>query len=248
MRRIYLDKNECTIFQGKMELSGETLHYLKDVLRAKKGYVFIGFDGSGKEYTLKVTNVGVSSIDVEILKYEEKFDVETSFDIILFQAIPKGKKMDEIIESTTQIGVKKIYPVITRRTIFDIKEDKVRNKINRWKKKAEQASKLSGRTLIPEIENFINFEDAIKIKKDIGIVFWEGESRKLREVIKNLKFPLKNKKINIFIGPEGGFDEEEINLARENNFLIASFGKRILKVEIASCVATALVIYEFENN
>ncbi len=247
MKRIFLNRDECLFDKDKAEIKGGTYHYLKDVLRVKQDDVFVGFDGSGKEYLIEISRVDKKNIKGKIIKVEEKFDIEIPYDVCLFQCLPKGKKMEQILECVTQLGVKKIWPVISKRVISNVKKEK---KIERWKKITEQASKVSGRTIIPEIGDFLKYEDAIKIKKDIGIIFWEGERKILREVIKekNITKKIEDKKIHIFIGPEGGFDEEEILLAKKNNFLISSLGKRILKVEIASIVATALIVYELEQN
>ena len=249
MKRIYLNRNDWLIEKDNVKIRGETYHYLKNVLRMKPNDIFAGFDGSGKEYLIEVSKMVKGIIYGKIIKAEKKFDIETPFDICLFQAVPKGKKMEQIVEGTAQLGVKKIYPVISKRVIVNIEDKKKKEKkIERWKKVCQQASKVSGRVIVPDVVSFMNFNDAIKIQKDIGIVFWEGESRILRDIIVEEKIKItENKKIHIFIGPEGGFDEEEISLAKENNFLISSLGKRILKVEIASIVATAIVIYEFEQ-
>ena len=248
MRRIYLNRNECLIESGKIIIRGETYHYLKNVLRAKESYSFSVFDGSGKEYIVEISKIRKNFLEAVILKKMEKYDVETSFDLYLFQSIPKSKKIEEIIEGTVQLGIKGIYPVISKRTVVNMPEDKVKNKMKRWKKISEEASKVSGRTVIPNIFSIIKFEEAVKISKDIGLIFWEGGKKILRDVIgENINFSPMNKRIHIFVGPEGGFDEEEIILAKNNNFFISSLGKRILKVEIASIVATALTIYEIEQ-
>jgi len=248
MRRIYLNRNECLIKGRKITIRGDAYHYLKNVLRAKRGYSFSGFDASGKEYIVEISKIRENFLEAVILKKMEKYDVEPSFDLYLFQSLPKGKKFEEIIEGTVQLGVKGIYPVISKRTVVYIPEEKIKNKMKRWEKISEEASKVSGRTVIPEFFPVIKFEEAVKIRKDIGIIFWEGEKKILRNVIdENINFSPINKKIHIFVGPEGGFDKEEIDLARNNNFLVSSLGKRILRVETASIVATALTIYEIEQ-
>ncbi|MFN4227623.1 MAG: RsmE family RNA methyltransferase, partial [Candidatus Ratteibacteria bacterium] len=125
----------------------------------------------------------------------------------------------------------------------------IENKIKRWNKIAEEASKISGRVFVPEISELSNFEKSIREEKDIGIIFWEGErNRTIKDIIKEIdKDKIINKKINVFIGPEGGFDEDEIKLAIENNYLPTSLGKRILKVETASVISIGILIYELEN-
>lgn len=248
MRRIYIGNN---LFKTKniLSIKGETYHYLKNVLRLKQKNVFLGFDGSGKEYKVEISEIKKGEILGKILEEKEIYYPETDFNLNLFQCIPKGEKFEFIIKETTQLGVKRIVPVISKRVIVKITYKRIENKIDRWKKIAEESSKVSGRTFVPEISRPVKFKDCIKEDKDLGIIFWEGE-RKLtvKDFIKNLnRDSLKNKKINVFIGPEGGFDEEEIEIAKSYNYYILSLGKRILKVETASIISIGILIYELEN-
>ncbi|MCM8772912.1 MAG: 16S rRNA (uracil(1498)-N(3))-methyltransferase [Candidatus Omnitrophica bacterium] len=249
MRRIYLG-NDCLKIKNKFLIRGETYHYLKNVLKLSKNDLFKGFDGSGREYKIKIFDVGKREVIGEVIEEEQIYTPELNFTLNLFQSLPKGEKFEFIIRETTQLGVKKIIPVISKRVIVKISEEKIDNKIKRWIKIAEEASKVSGRTFIPEIAKPLKFDNCImEEKKDIGIIFWEGEREiTIKDFVKNLKKEdIYNKKINVFIGPEGGFDEEEIELAKRNGYISVSLGKRILKVETASTVAIAILVYEFEN-
>ncbi|HRR95450.1 MAG TPA: RsmE family RNA methyltransferase, partial [Candidatus Ratteibacteria bacterium] len=134
MKRIYLNRNDWLIEKDNVKIRGETYHYLKNVLRMKPNDIFAGFDGSGKEYLIEVSKMVKGIIYGKIIKAEKKFDIETPFDICLFQAVPKGKKMEQIVEGTAQLGVKKIYPVISKRVIVNIEDKKKKEKkIKRWK-------------------------------------------------------------------------------------------------------------------
>jgi len=248
MRRIYIGI-DCIKIKDSVLIKNETLHYLKNVLRFKEGDRFIGFDGSGKEYEIEILKIEKNEIMGKIVEEKEVFNPELPFDLRLFQCIPKGEKFDFIIREVTQLGVKKIIPVISKRTVVKIPEEKKANKVKRWKKIAEEASKISGRIFVPEIENPVKFEKCLDEEKDFGVIFWEGEREfTIKDFIKKIKGKeIKGKKINIFIGPEGGFDEEEIELAKKNNFFTLSLGKRILKVETASVVSIAILTYELEN-
>jgi len=248
MRRIYIG-NDCLKVREKLIFKGEVYHYVKNVLRFRKGDRFIGFDGSGKEYEIEIFKINKNELWGKIIEEKEVYNPELSFNLQLFQCIPKGEKFDFIVREVTQLGVKRIVPVISKRTIVKIPDGKRENKIKRWIKIAEESAKVSGRTFVPEIVFPVKFEECIKEEKDFGIIFWEGERDfTLKDFIQKLKGEnIKNKKINVFIGPEGGFDEEEIEFAKKNNFFILSLGKRILKVETASVVSIAILIYEFEN-
>ena len=248
MRRIYLGTD---IFRKEdfFYIKGETYHYLKNVLRLKRKDIFVGFDGSGKEYFIEISEIGKGLIIGKILEEKEVYSTELPFDLQLFQCIPKGEKFDFIIRETTQLGIKKIIPVISKRVIVKISREKIETKLRRWQKIAEDSAKLSRRTLIPEIRKPVRFEECIKEDKDFGIIFWEGERDfTLKNFVDKLKGEnIKNKKINVFVGPEGGFDEEEIKLAKNYGYYSISLGKRILKVETASIVAISILIYELEN-
>lgn len=248
LRRIYLG-NECVKLKNKFLIKGETFHYLKNVLRMSEDDEFIGFDGSGIEYKIKIFEIKKREIYGEIIEEKRIFDIEPPFSLNLFQSLPKGEKFELIISQTTQLGIKRIVPVISRRVIVKIPEEKIENKVRKWKKIAEEASKVSGRGIVPEIFKPMKFQDCIKEEKDLGIIFWEGErERNIKDIVKNLsKESVYNKKINVFIGPEGGFDEEEIEIARKYGYFTTSLGKRILKVETASVVGIAILIYELEN-
>lgn len=248
MKRIYLGTEWIKKRQNCL-IKGDTFHYLKNVLRFKEGDIFKGFDGTGKEYEIKIKKIKKERIEGEIINEVVLFSTEPKFSLCLFQCIPKGNKMDFIIREITQLGVKKIVPVISKRTVVKVYQERIENKIKRWEKIAGEAAKISGRSLIPEIDFPVNFEDAIKEKKDYGIVFWEGETEfSIKDFIKDLKKEkVIGSRFNVFIGPEGGFDEDEIKIAKDFGFNIVSLGRRILKVETASVVAVAILMYEFEN-
>jgi len=248
MRRIYIGRDAFKI-DNIFYIKGKTYHYLKNVLRLKEKDVFIGFDGSGKEYKIEISKIEKEKIAGKILEEKEVYSTELPFKLCLFQCIPKGEKFDFIIRETVQLGVQKIVPVISRRVIVKIPEEKISLKLERWEKIAEESAKISCRTFIPEISEPCKFEESVKEEKDFGIIFWEGERKTtIKDIVESLKMEkIKNKKINVFIGPEGGFDEDEIEMAKNNGYLTVSLGKRILKVETASVVSIAILIYEFEN-
>jgi len=246
MRRIFLGSE--VLKNGKfVYVFGETAHYILDVLRLKKRQFFTGFDGSGKEYKIEIVEIVKNKIKCEIIEEKKVFSPETEFSLALFQCIPKGNKMDFVVRGAAQLGVKKIVPVISKRVVVKISDEKVERKILRWRKIATESSKVSGRNFVPEIGLPVRFEEAVREEKDYGIIFWEGEREfSLKEVLKKFAEKVRGAKINAFVGPEGGFDEEEIKIAKENGFYSVSLGKRILKVETASTIAMAILIYEFE--
>jgi len=155
--------------------------------------------------------------------------------------------MDKIISEVAQLGVKKVYPVISRRVIVNLTSDRTLYKKERWQRISAEASKVAGREIVMGIEQPIKFDEAIKIQADIKILFWEKATTSLRDITRNFPGIKKGANIHIFIGPEGGYGDEEISLAEQYGAVNVSMGKRILKVETASVIAVALTIYEIEN-
>jgi 16S rRNA (uracil1498-N3)-methyltransferase len=248
MKRVYLDRNDCATLQKKIRIKGDTFHYLKKVLRMRVRDIFSGFDGTGTEYTIQIGAIEDSFIEGELLESKKKFDVETPFNLQLFQSIPKNGKMDSIIRETSQLGVRKIVPVISKRVTGRFPAERISHKIERWQKIAGESSRIAGRQLVTEISEVMKFEDAVKLPSDLSIIFWEDAKTPLKEIIQRIPETKTGNFIKIFIGPEGGYTEEEVSLAGSYGAKTASIGKRILRVETASVIATALTIYELENH
>jgi len=246
VKRIYLDIKDCRFDNGLIFITGDTFHYLARVLRMGRGDVFSGFDGTGKEYLVELGNCEKKHITGTITSSHEISQGELPFGVNVFQSLPRGNKMDFIVRELSQLGVKKIVPVVSRRVIGPLSKEKVRARGQRWKKIAAASSGVSGRQFITEVENCRSFTEAFSAGADFSILFWEGERKFLRDILKSC--PAKESlSVNIFIGPEGGFEDEEVEYARCHGSAIASLGSRILKVETASVVASALTIYELEN-
>jgi len=246
MKRIYLDTKDCSINDESIHIAGDTCHYLLNVLRMRQGDVFLGFDGMGKEYEIKVCRCEKKSITGTITSLIQTAKTELSFKMTVFQSIPKGNKMDFIVREISQLGVKRIVPVISSRVIGSFSEEKTVYKIERWEKIAVASSSVAGRVLVTEIGKPVSFKTALESPTDISILFWEGATELLRKVVK--KYTCINfVSVKIFIGAEGGFSDGEVEMASHYNTEIASLGNRILKVETASVIATALTIYELEN-
>lgn len=247
IKRIYLDRTDCSFCGNVVNIRGDTLHYLSRVLRMREGNVFSGFDGTGREYEIEIESCEKNLISGRIKKLAIITDMEVPFDVTVFQSIPKGNKMDFIIKEISQLGIKKIVPVISRRVAGPVNSGKIHAKIERWKKISAASSSVSGRALVLEVSDKILFlKEALAIQADTSILFWEEAAQSLREITEKISVK-KGMSVNIFVGPEGGFEHEEVKLARSCKVSIASLGKRILKVETASIIAAALTLYELEN-
>ncbi|MCL5674560.1 MAG: 16S rRNA (uracil(1498)-N(3))-methyltransferase [Candidatus Omnitrophica bacterium] len=242
MRRVYL--SGCKIQENFLYIKGETLHYVKNVLRLVPGDVFAGFDGSGWEYILEIKNIHNSIIETRVKEKRKSFETESCLEIILCLSLTKNRIFDRVIEKAAEIGVKQIVPVQTTRSIIEIKKKEIENKMKRWRKILSEGSKVSGRPEIPDIIEPLSFKDAVNVKTDYSIFFWEQAENPLKDVFKNIKSVL-GFKIKIFIGPEGGFTQEEAEIAKNSGFFIVSLGKRVLRVETAATVALGIILYQY---
>lgn len=245
MRRVYLynhRKLNDTIF-----ISDEPAHYLKNVLRMNIGSRFYGFDGTGTEYELEIKELDSNIIKAKILTERTTLQKETSISIELCISLCKTKTFESILKKVSELGISRIVPIKSERSIVEISSKKAEEKIQRWNKIAADGSKIAGRTKVPEILLPQKFKDAVS-QKTGGILFWEQSKTSLNSIInKILSNAVDTKVLKVFIGPEGGFTEKEINLAIENNISVASLGPRILSVETATISAISILSYEIEN-
>jgi 16S rRNA (uracil1498-N3)-methyltransferase len=244
MRRVYLSGS--SIQGNNIYIKGESFHYVKNVLRLTAEDIFIGFDGSGWEYTLEIKEIHNSEIESEIKEKRKVFETEPDLEIILCIALTKNKVFDKVIEKAAEIGVKQIIPIQTTRCIVGIERENIENKLQRWRKILSEGSKISGSARISDIIKPISFNEAINIKSDYSIFFWEQAEDSLKNILKSIKIKSETK-IKIFIGPEGGFTQQEAEIAKHSGSFIASLGKRILRVETAVIIALGLIFYQYDN-
>nr|WP_099252545.1 16S rRNA (uracil(1498)-N(3))-methyltransferase [Thermoanaerobacterium thermosaccharolyticum] len=234
-------KNE-DIKDGIARINGDDAHHIINVLRFKIGTKLIISNGKN-QYIVTILDIENSSV---ILKIIEEYNqvVESPINITLYQGLPKSDKMDLIIQKCTEIGIKKIVPVETEFSTIKIKEKNIYNKINRWKKISLEASKQSGRSIVPDVLVPVAFKDALESLNefDLCLIPYEKETNmRLKDVLKK-NFDAKN--ICVFIGPEGGFSENEIMAAIEYGAIPVTLGPRILRTETAGIVTSSIILYE----
>ncbi|MFH1645985.1 MAG: RsmE family RNA methyltransferase [Candidatus Omnitrophota bacterium] len=236
MKRFFIDKTK--IRNNIVIVSGKEAHHIKDVIRLSVDDRFLGIDGTGKIYTLRIIHVS-DVVEAEIEKIGEE-NANTPR-ILLACALPKKGRMDYIVEKATELGVTEIVPMITKRTIVKVDKKGGPNKLRRWKSIAVEASKQSGRDMVTHIHNIRGFEDAISLVDKLNY------SKKvipcLGEGTKNLaKLYIDYKgDIVVFIGPEGDFTQEELEFASESGFIPVSLGPLVLRVETACLYCASLI-------
>lgn len=244
MPRFYVEPEY--IKDKRVSISGADARHIRTVLRLDRGDMIDIFDGSGREYAVLIETIGAAKVEGRIIG--EKFvEAERLVEVTLFQGLPKASKMDLIIQKSTELGVCRIVPMITSRSIPDLDSKKKDLRISRWKRIAVEASKQSGRTKVPHVEDILKFSDAFAREFDLKLIMWESEREaKLKEVLGKCHVSAYPCRVGVFVGPEGGFTNEEIGQARYMGAIPVSMGPRILRTETAGMIATAILMYELE--
>ncbi|MFH1612511.1 MAG: RsmE family RNA methyltransferase [bacterium] len=227
------------INENNITILDEEFYHLHNVLRLKINDKILICDNTGKEYIVVLQKISNSYAEGKIENCSISI-TEPKVKITLAQSIPKAKKMDFIIEKNTELGITQIIPLITHRCVVNIKNEILR--YNRWEEIAKNAAKQSQRAIIPKIEKITSIKELDLKEYDLIIVPYENEKNNLKNILKNLKEKIKN--IIIFIGPEGGFEKEEIMFLQEQKGISVSLGKRILKTETASITTLSIILYE----
>jgi len=227
-------------------ITGEDVNHITKVLRLSLNDIIIICDGQGNDYKAAIDEIGRKEVKARILERTVSKS-EPDIQVVLFQGLPKSDKMEYIIQKTTELGVSEIVPVITKRTVVKINDKKAeKNKLERWQKIAVEAAKQSNRGRIPYVSPPVLFDRAIELMKeaDLRIMPYEKETTNpLKDVLVN-KTGIK--KIGIFIGPEGGFDDEEVEKACESGIDTVTLGPRILRTETAGVAVLSIVMYQYE--
>jgi len=228
-------------------ITGEDVNHITKVLRLSRNDIIIISDGQGNDYKVVLEEIDREEIKTRIIEHTVS-ESEPPVEVILFQGIPKSDKMEFIIQKTTELGISKIVPVITKRTIVKFNDAKSeKNKLERWQKIALEAAKQCNRGRVPVISKPLLFDEAIERMKETELrimPYEKEESNRLRDI---LKYRTEVKKIGIFIGPEGGFDEEEVYKARCAGVVTSTLGSRILRTETAGVVVLSILMYEYNG-
>lgn len=246
MHRFYVTQDQ--IQEDMIKITGPDVNHIKNVLRMKQGEKIIICNGQGKDCYCIINRVSESDIIAKIFNMQDT-NTELKTKITLFQGLPKMDKMELIIQKAVELGVYEIIPVMTKRTVVKLEDKKKEEKkLERWQAIAEGAAKQSGRGVIPKIKPVQPYREAIQNASEMGLGLIPYENAKgilaTREIMKDLE---RFSTIGIFIGPEGGFEESEIELAKANKVIPISLGRRILRTETAGLAILSMMMLELEE-
>ncbi len=244
MIRLFLNPEQLA--SEKIVITGDQARHLSLVLRTAPGDPVTILDGNGFKYNCRILQCHKKEVTAECIS-KEPYSAESHLNITLAQGMPKGDKMDLIVQKSTELGVSKIIPLITERS-----QIRHTHKVERWRRIALSAAQQSGRDKIPEILEPLEFYELVSKLSPAqenelgiefqGIIFAEvHKERNLKEVLLRLK---KTTDINLIVGPEGGLSENEVTHASEHGYIKASMGPRILRTETAPLSAISIIQYE----
>lgn len=225
-------------------ITGDDMHHLVRVVRLKRGEVIRVSSADGLNYLCEVSDITSDELIAKVK--EEVPSTELSNKIYLFQALPKGDKMETIIEKCVELGVHEIIPVQMKNCIVKLDDKKKKSKLTRYQTVAETAAKQSKRSIIPKVADFMSFKDAFEYAKSLDILLLPYESKNgMKDTFDALDSIKEGMSIGVFIGPEGGFDSSEIELVREICRII-SLGRRILRTETAAICTLSMLMLKSE--
>lgn len=241
--------NPEQVEDGLIRITGSDVNHIKNVLRIRQGEEMLVSDGTGRDYLCQAEEIAGQEVTVRILEIEEE-GRELPSRIWLFQGLPKSDKMEFIIQKAVELGAAGIVPVSTRNTVVRLDQKKEEAKVKRWQAIAESAAKQSKRSLVPRVSGIMTLKEAFDYVESQGfsvrLIPYEHEAG-MDGTKTELDAAGPGQDIAVFIGPEGGFDEREIELALSKGVRPISLGRRILRTETAGLALLSVLMMRLEG-
>jgi 16S rRNA (uracil1498-N3)-methyltransferase len=226
---------------GRFFLEPDESRHLAVVLRKKPGDAVELFDGADRSFRAVLEAVSPERVEGRILSSSAA--PLLSYRLRLFQGLPKGDKMDFILEKMTELGAAEVVPVVTERSVLRLPPDRLPGRLERWRKILLAAAKQCGQSRVPAVSEPVDFRAALSLCGPGSLILfpWEGEERLgLKQVLQEER-PAA---VDLFIGPEGGFSPKEAELARERGARLVTLGPLVLRTETAGLMAASALLYE----
>ena len=227
-------------------IEGSDVNHIANVLRMKPGEELLISVKGDWDYLCKIVDIETDRVNLKVLESMEQRELPVN--ITLLQGIPKSDKLEMIIQKAVELGVSERIPVKTKRVVVKIDEKKADTKVNRWNAIAESAAKQSKRSIVPKVYEPMSIDNALEIVKDFGVKLIPYENAdgidKTRKILDNMD---KTKNIAVFIGPEGGFEESEVERIKNSGFEVITLGKRILRTETAGLALLSNIMIRLED-
>ncbi len=235
------------IGEKEIVITGADLNHIRNVLRMRTDEEVLIADGQGAEYRCKLIELSENEVRAQIL-WKLDGNAELVSAITLFQGLPKSDKMDLIVQKCVELGVDRIVPVSTKRAVVKLDAKKEQTRLKRWNTISESAAKQSGRGVIPEVSGVMSFGKALEEAKKLDVLLIPYErAEHMAETRRVMGSIQPGQSVGIFIGPEGGFEESEVEEAVAAGAKAITLGKRILRTETAGLAVMAMLGYLLEE-
>lgn len=245
MHRFFVEPSQIEGHQ--IRITGTDVNHIKNVLRMKTKDEILISDGDRQEYTCYIEEMTQEEIVAHVM-YVQESGLELSSKIYLFQGLPKSDKMELIIQKAVELGAYQIIPVATRRAVVKLDKKKEESRVKRWNAIAESAAKQSGRMMIPEVTGVMSLKEAFHYASgfDRNLIPYELAEgmEETRRVLAQIRPGMQ---VGIFIGPEGGFDVEEVEQAVAEGIHPITLGRRILRTETAGMTMLSILMFQLEQ-
>ena len=245
MQRFFVTPDQ--VGEDKIRIQGSDVNHMKNVLRMRPGEEVMVSDGNNRQYRCRVEDYPEGEAVLAILE-AGLVDTELPSRIYLFQGLPKQEKMELIVQKAVELGVCQVIPVQTRRCVVKLDAKKAAKKVQRWQQIAESAAKQAGRGYIPAVSEVMTFQETLAFSEalDIRLIPYElaDGMEGTRKILDGIR---PGQSVGIFIGPEGGFEKEEVGRAVEAGALPITLGKRILRTETAGIAVLSILMYRLEK-
>ena len=223
------------------------MNHIRNVLRMRADEEVLIADGQGAEYRCKLIELNENEVRAQIL-WKLDGNAELASAITLFQGLPKSDKMDLIVQKCVELGVDRIVPVSTKRAVVKLDAKKEETRLKRWNTISESAAKQSGRGVIPEVSGVMSFEKALEEAKKLEVLLIPYERAEHMAETRRVMGEIRpGQSVGIFIGPEGGFEESEVEEAVAAGAKAITLGRRILRTETAGLAVLAMLSYLLEE-
>ena len=246
MYRFYVSADQLA--EKEVFISGGDVNHIKNVLRLEVGDWIVACDGNGTDYVSRIQSICSDEVVASIEKVQPT-GTELPGRITLFQGMPKKDKLELIIQKAVELGACEIVPVMTKRTVVKLSEEKKINKrLERWQSIAYAAAKQCDRGIIPTVHKPVSYEEALAMadQLDYNVIPYELQTG-MEEARKIVDQACKQRSLGIFIGPEGGFEPEEVERAMTRNIHPMTLGKRILRTETAGMALLSILMFQMQG-
>ena len=245
MQHFFVDASQVS--EETIRIEGTDVNHMKNVLRMRIGEEVTVSDGQGKEYLCQVLDLEEEQVQLKIVETKAS-DAELPSKIYLFQGLPKQDKMELIVQKAVELGVYQVIPVATKRAVVKLDAKKAKKKVERWQQIAVSAAKQAGRGIIPAVGEVCTYAQALKYAEELDVVLIPYELAEGMEETKQIIAEIRpGQSVGIFIGPEGGFEKEEVEQAVKAGAEPLTLGKRILRTETAGLTMLSVLMFHLEG-